>query len=121
MLFEIDKVECFFGRRRHPSKDRSFPFQHVAFPPFFDTPPIYEVHRKLADKPLKHAQNPKASVAKNVSTPLSLARERTVFGRMAVCWRNIREHLVVEMERDFRYHRFTSFLILFPSKVYKFI
>ena len=85
------------ARRRHPSKDRSFPFQHAAFPPFFAAPPIYEVHRKLADKPLKHAQNPKASAAKNVSTPLSLARERTVFGRMAVCWRNIREYLIIEM------------------------
>jgi len=70
-------LEGIFGSKRHQSEDRSFPFQHVAFPPFFATPPIYEVHRKLAS--LRHAQNPKASVAKNGFTPLSLARERTVF------------------------------------------
>ena len=82
ILFETDKIGVFFGRRRHPSKAGSLPFQHVAFPLFFATPPIYEVHHKLDS--LRHAQNPKASVAKNSFTPLLLARERTVFGRMAV-------------------------------------
>jgi|GEM_PF-6627271 len=36
ILYETDKVEYFgegvFGKRRHPSEDRPFPCQHVAFP-----------------------------------------------------------------------------------------
>ncbi len=73
----------YFGKKRANSQkaeEVSFPFQHVAFPPFFATLPIYEVHHKLAS--LRHAQNPKASVAKNVSTPLSLVRERTCLRRI---------------------------------------